>query len=396
MRYLSLFSGIEAASVAWEPLGWQPVAFSEIEPFPCAVLAQHWPHVPNLGDVTKIEMRDIKKLGPIDIVIFGSPCQDLSVAGKRKGLAGERSGLFGSAMRIVRWARKHNGLRFALWENVPGAFSTNSGRDFSAVVREMSGADIGVPSGGWQNCGVALGREGQTEWSVLDAQFFGVPQRRRRIFALSDFGNWRDRPPILFERDSLCGNPAPRRKEGEEFASTAERSTVYENHPNDSRVTEVNIGPTVTQRFGTGGGNVPLVASHDPAATLQTTCDDYSRADGFNMIATYRKSRRAQSTTDHESWVEDDVANTINTFDIGDVRSTNAVTSDQMHVRRLTPVECARLQGFPDNHLDISYRNKPAPDGAKYKALGNSMAVPVVRWIGEQIESNCANYKKTA
>ena len=396
MRYLSLFSGIEAASVAWEPLGWQPVAFSEIEPFPCAVLAHHWPHVPNLGDVTKIEMRDIKKLGPIDIVIFGSPCQDLSVAGKRKGLAGERSGLFGSAMRIVRWARKHNGLRFALWENVPGAFSTNSGRDFSAVVREMSGADIGVPSGGWQNCGVALGREGQTEWSVLDAQFFGVPQRRRRIFALSDFGNWRDRPPILFERDSLRGNPAPRRKEGEEFASTAERSTVYENHPNDSRVTEVNIGPTVTQRFGTGGGNVPLVASHDPAATLQTTCDDYSRADGFNMIATYRKSRRAQSTTDHESWVEDDVANTINTFDIGDVRSTNAVTSDQMHVRRLTPVECARLQGFPDNHLDISYRNKPAPDGAKYKALGNSMAVPVVRWIGEQIESNCPNYKKTA
>jgi len=391
VRYLSLFSGIEAASVAWEPLGWQPVAFSEIEPFPCAVLAQHWPHVPNLGDVTKIEMRDVKKLGPIDIVIFGSPCQDLSVAGKRKGLAGERSGLFGSAMRIVRWARKHNGLRFALWENVPGAFSTNSGRDFSAVVREMSGADIGVPSGGWQNCGVALGREGQTEWSVLDAQFFGVPQRRRRIFALSDFGNWRDRPPILFERDSLCGNPTPRRKEGKELASSVERSTVYENHPNDSRVTEVNIGPTVTQRFGTGGGNVPLVASHDPAATLQTTCGEWSRDDCPNVIGTYRKSRRAQSTTDHESWVEDDVANTINTFDIGDVRSTNAVTSDQMHVRRLTPVECARLQGFPDNHLDISYRNKPAPDGAKYKALGNSMAVPVVRWIGEQIESDCAN-----
>ena len=431
MRYLSLFSGIEAASVAWEPLGWQPVAFSEIESFPCAVLAQHWPHVPNLGDVTKIEMRDIKKLGPIDIVIFGSPCQDLSVAGKRKGLAGERSGLFGSAMRIVRWARKHNGLRFALWENVPGAFSTNSGRDFSAVVREMSGADIGVPSGGWQNCGVALGREGQTEWSVLDAQFFGVPQRRRRIFALSDFGNWRDRPPILFERDSLCGNPAPRRKKGEEFASSAERSTVYENHPNDSRVTEVNIGPTVTQRFGTGGGNVPLVASHDPAATLQTTCGEWSRDDCPNVIGTYRKSRRAQSTTDHESWVEDDVANTINTFDVGDVRSTNAVaftasersnsyawesevnptlnsqipndTSNlqygirqEMQVRRLTPVECARLQGFPDDHLDISYRNKPAPDGAKYKALGNSMAVPVVRWIGEQIESNCPNYKKTA
>jgi len=365
VRFLSLFSGIEAASTAWEPLGWEPVAFSEIEPFPCAVLAHHWPHIPNLGNVTQIEMKHIKKLGAIDIVIFGSPCQDLSVAGKRAGLDGERSGLFRSAIRIVRWARKHNGLRFALWENVPGAFSTNSGRDFAAVVREMSGADVGVPSDGWKNTGVAFGREGFTEWSVLDAQWFGVPQRRRRIFALSDFGNWRDRPPILFERDSLCGNPTPRRKEGEELTSTAERSTVYENHPNDSRVTEVNIGPTVTQRFGTGGGNVPFV--------------------------TYRKSRRAQSTTDHESWVEDDVANTINTFDIGDVRSTNAVASDQMHVRRLTPVECARLQGFSDDHLDISYRNKPAPDGAKYKALGNSMAVPVIRWIGKQIESNSEN-----
>jgi len=395
VRFLSLFSGIEAASIAWEPLGWEPVAFSEIEPFPCAVLAHHWPHVPNLGDVTQIEMKHIKKLGSIDIVIFGSPCQDLSVAGKRAGLDGERSGLFRSAIRIIRWARKYNGLRFALWENVPGAFSTNSGRDFAAVVREMSGADVGVPSDGWKNTGVAFGREGFTEWSVLDAQWFGVPQRRRRIFALADFGNWRDREPILFERESLCGNPAPSREKGEGTAADAEGSTVYENHAQDSRVKEVKTSPTVHAKYGMGGGNVPFV--------------------------TYRKSRRAQSTTDHESWVEDDVANTINTFDVGDVRSTNAVafTADvkqvqwasgggeiendtaqairanpetnyqflrqQMQVRRLTPVECCRLQGFSDDHLDITYRNKPAPDGAKYKALGNSMAVPVIRWIGKQI-----------
>ena len=475
MRFLSLFSGIEAASIAWEPLGWEPVAFSEIEPFPCAVLAHHWPHIPNLGDVTQIEMKHIKKLGAIDIVIFGSPCQDLSVAGKRKGLQGERSGLFRSAIRIVRWARKHNGLRFALWENVPGAFSTNSGRDFAAVVREMSGADVGVPSDGWKNTGVAFGREGFTEWSVLDAQWFGVPQRRRRIFALSDFGNWRDREPILFERESLCGNPAPSREKGEGTAADiapgvalssplsardykdpgtdglnheSAKMVVYENHAQDSRVKEVKTSPTVHAKYGMGGGNVPFV--------------------------TYRKSRRAQSTTDHESWVEDDVANTINTFDVGDVRSTNVVgpitrasnaggtmthqdvtsghvipavafnwqedrtfkvgeqanplrasqteavaftasersnsyawesevnptlnsqlpsdTSNlqygirqQMQVRRLTPVECCRLQGFSDDHLDITYRNKPAPDGAKYKALGNSMAVPVIRWIGKQI-----------
>jgi DNA (cytosine-5)-methyltransferase 1 len=365
---------------------------------------------------------------------------------------------------------------------------------------------------------------------VLDAQWFGVPQRRRRIFALSDFGNWRDRGPILFERESLCGNPTPRRKEGEGTAADAEGSTVYENHAQDSRVKEVKTSPTVHAKYGMGGGNVPLVSQtfstpalgdvreDEIASTMQAKTGSAGETQNPAYVATYRKSRRAQSTTDHESWVEDDVANTINTFDVGDVRSTNAVayrpqnfgdegggyteadvsnsldatqgskqthlavafkanagfefpspndkgdlspalqsqnqhaiavrtaqtsangigvsdvahtldraqgqavaftasersnsyawesevnptlnsqipndTSNlqygirqQMQVRRLTPVECCRLQGFPDDHLDITYRNKPAPDGAKYKALGNSMAVPVIRWIGERISS---------
>ncbi len=475
MRFLSLFSGIEAASTAWEPLGWEPVAFSEIEPFPCAVLAHHWPHIPNLGDVTQIEMKHIKKLGAIDIVIFGSPCQDLSVAGKRKGLQGERSGLFRSAIRIIRWARKHNGLRFALWENVPGAFSTNSGRDFAAVVREMSGADVGVPSDGWKNTGVAFGREGFTEWSVLDAQWFGVPQRRRRVFALSDFGSWRDRPPILFERESLCGNPAPSREKGEGTAADVAPSITSSGPPfsrtGNSRVeTEALVTTFSTPALGD-------VREDEIASTMQAKTGSAGETQNPAYVATYRKPRRVQSTTDHESWVEDDIANTINTFDVGDVRSTTAVafnwqedrtfkvgeqanplrasqteaiavrtaqtsvngigvsdvahtldgvqgqavafTADvkqvqwasgggeiendtaqairanpetnyqflrqQMQVRRLTPVECCRLQGFSDDHLDITYRNKPAPDGAKYKALGNSMAVPVIRWIGKQI-----------
>jgi len=514
LRFLSLFSGIEAASTAWEPLGWEPVAFSEIEPFPCAVLAHHWPHIPNLGDVTQIEMKHIKKLGAIDIVIFGSPCQDLSVAGKRAGLDGERSGLFRSAIRIVRWARKHNKLRFALWENVPGAFSTNSGRDFAAVVREMSGADVGVPSDGWKNTGVAFGREGFTEWSVLDAQWFGVPQRRRRVFALSDFGSWRDRPPILFERESLCGNPAPSREKGEGTAADVAPSITSSGPPfsrtGNSRVeTEALVTTFSTPALGD-------VREDEIASTMQAKTGSAGETQNPAYVATYRKPRRVQSTTDHESWVEDDIANTINTFDVGDVgdvRSTNAVayrpqnfgdegggyteadvsnsldatqgskqthlavafnwqedrtfkvgeqanplrasqteaiavrtaqtsvngigvsdvahtldgvqgqavafTADvkqvqwasgggeiendtaqairanpetnyqflrqQMQVRRLTPVECCRLQGFSDDHLDITYRNKPAPDGAKYKALGNSMAVPVIRWIGKQI-----------
>ncbi len=131
MRYLSLFSGIEAASVAWEPLGWECVAVAEVDAFASAVLAHRYPSVPNLGDVTKIDAADLAALGRIDLVVFGSPCQDLSVAGKREGLAGERSGLFHVAVDIVRWAREYCGCRWALWENVCGAFSSNKGRDFA-------------------------------------------------------------------------------------------------------------------------------------------------------------------------------------------------------------------------------------------------------------------------
>lgn len=154
VRYLSLFSGVDAASLAWEEFGWECVAFAEIEKFPREVLKQRWPSVPNLGDVTKITEATIAALGRIDIVVFGSPCQDLSLAGKRKGFDGERSGLFFDAMRLVRYARRWNGCRFALWENVFGAFSSNKGRDFAAVVGAMAGLDhVDVPLFGKKNSG---------------------------------------------------------------------------------------------------------------------------------------------------------------------------------------------------------------------------------------------------
>lgn len=216
MRYLSLFSGIEACTVAWQALGWECVAVAEIEPFPCAVLAHHYPSVPNLGDVTKITEEDIKNLGQIDLVVFGSPCQNLSVAGNRKGLQGESSGLFYEAIRLIEYARKHCGARFALWENVPGAFSSNKGDDFREVVRGLSvNRDINTPENGWGNTGVALGENGLVEWRVLDAQYFGLAQRRKRVFAIVDFENWMDRPPILLEPKSMCGNTPPSRETGE-------------------------------------------------------------------------------------------------------------------------------------------------------------------------------------
>jgi DNA (cytosine-5)-methyltransferase 1 len=220
VRFISLFSGFGGAELAWAPVGWECVAVAEVDAAACAVLAHNWPEVPNLGNVQKITEAQIQGLGQIDAVVFGFPCQDLSVAGKRKGLKGERSGLFFDAMRIVRWS----GARFAVAENVPGLFSSHSGRDFAAVVGEMAGVQPDVPDGGWSNSGFLLGSDGLVEWAVLDAQFFGVPQRRRRVFIVRDIGDWQSRPPILLERESLCGHTAPSRKAGQVAPTIPARS----------------------------------------------------------------------------------------------------------------------------------------------------------------------------
>lgn len=215
LRYLSLFSGIEAATVAWKPLGWEAAAFAQYEPndkiqFPSKVLEYHYPDVPNLGDVTKISEEQIKALGHIDLVVGGSPCVDLSIAGLRRGLRNEdgsltRSGLFDYQMQIFEWARKNNECEWMLFENVPGAFSSNNGRDFGYILGSMVQGDVPVPRDGWKNSGVCVSERGDriVEWRVLDAQYFGVPQRRRRVFALLHTGAWGGYPPVLFESESL-------------------------------------------------------------------------------------------------------------------------------------------------------------------------------------------------
>jgi DNA (cytosine-5)-methyltransferase 1 len=404
MRYVSVCSGIEAASVAWEPLGWTPVAFSEIEKFPSKVLAHRFPNVPNLGDMTRYKEWDIAR-GSIDLLVGGTPCQAFSVAGLRKGLDDPRGNLALTFIAMV----EHFKPEWVVWENVPGVLSSSGGRDFGSFVGAMG--NIGY---GWA-------------YRVLDAQYFGVAQRRRRVFVVAhSSGDSRRAAQVLFEPESLRGDSTKSRKTGQNTAQCLTTGTgcrydpntetlipvMYENHPNDSRITgPVDPSPTVAARWGTGGGNTPLVQH------------------------TFRKSRRAQSAEDFETWVPDGVTNTLNCFDVGDIRSvdivvehpahafkiqgvghytgtnggvakpgtggsgymgqdekayTIATSQDQqimhgMAVRRLTPTECERLQGFPDGWTDIQ---TDTPDGPRYKALGNSMAVPVMRWIGERINEH--------
>ena len=477
MRYLSLFSGIEAATQAWKPLGWECVGVSEIEPFPCAVLEHHYPDVPNLGDVTKITEEQIKELGQIDLIVFGSPCQNLSVAGNRKGLQGEQSSLFYSAMEIIKYARKNNGLRFALWENVPGSFSSNKGADFSAVVEQMAGLEnIGVPKNGWGKEGAAVGSNGLLEWSVLDAQWFGLAQRRKRVFALLDFGDWASRPPILLEPEGLRGDTPPSREARQDFTAitqagfreggfgefvatnvaattkasggclgggsetlTVERVTysfdslasnsMKSKNPhsgcrqvelakcldtsngcpskNQGGLAVVAIAGNIIGRSAVNGGNhtgfddtgscYTLTSTDRHAVAFKERAGKPGGGKGFLgkeeccfTLSTNQDQSIAYSiVADTTPKIGEEINGTLRSQGGGGIVPPSV--SQGSVVRRLTPIECERLQGFPDDFTKIPYRNKPAddcPKGVRYKALGNSMAVPVMAWIGRKIEES--------
>lgn len=384
MKFLSLFSGIEAASAAWVPLGWSPVAFAEVEPFPCSVLRAHYPHVPNLGDVTKIARQQIEELGSIDLVCGGFPCQDLSVAGKRKGLmnadgSSTRSGLFFTAMRIAEWAR----ARWVVLENVPGMFSSNQGRDFAAVVGEMAGCEFDVPTGGWENAGVAVGQLGLVEWATLDAQYVrveshprAVPQRRRRVFIVRDSGDWANRPPLFLERESLRGHPSPRREARESVAGTLSARTKGGSGVDRARGNQP--GPAGDEHHNL----IPV-----PFDTTQiTSASNYSAPKAGDPCHPLAAGAHAPCIYFPQFLSGTQCASAENVSPSIEALNPMAVAT-QWAVRRLTPLECERLMGFQDSHTDVLNKGKPVADGPRYKALGNSWAVNCARWIGERIDA---------
>ena len=516
----SLFDGIGGFPLAAVHCGGVPVWASEIEPFPMRVTKLRFPDMIHVGDITKL---DGAKLPPVDVICGGSPCQDLSVAGLRKGLAGERSGLFMDQVRIVKEMRaedERRGVsddfirpRYLVWENVPGAFSSANGEDFRAVIEEIvhiKDSTCHVPrpdTGRWESAGAAiLGDKFSLAWRVLDAQYWGVAQRRRRIFLVADFGGL-TAPKILFEQERLLGDLAEGQSQGKGVATAARNSSadsggrnvmkngrielisfeaeteekenclclndqggermdvsvdvtatlragmsghpplvmgrqqgnagieetpdpafteeaetsgnnqqvLFENHGIDARYTGPHeVAPTMSARYGTGGNNAPLVSDMpesyciagniidrevqnggnglgcqpDISYTL-TSADRHAvfsrqRSDEFlqNRVTATQSARQHKDATD---LVCEPYQNTVGTIGYTDHKGINnqyvsedkCIVENRKLIRRLTPLECERLQGFPDHWTDIP----GASDSARYKALGNSVAIPCVDFV---------------
>ncbi len=394
MRYYSVFSGIEAASVAWSPLGWEPLLFSEIEEFPSAVLKTRFTGVPNLGDITKVNWRGaVRDFGKPDVVVGGSPCQSFSVAGGRTGLEGA-SGLMWEYVRCVREVLPD----WILWENVPGALSSSHGEDFRCLLESLDA------------CGYGLA------WRVLDAQFFGVAQRRERVFLVGRLGDVERPCEVLFEPESLSWDtPSSREKRQELAAGAGNRAEAAGFRWNAGGKTALSVGetsPTVVSSEPPAvyiGGDHKASESVDCAGTLPASSGGFKPGAVMCMTDTQPHSMvdpeicGALSSTMHKDppvvgfaanqrgevrlqGGDGDVVGAIPASQSG--KHVQGVT-DGYAVRRLTPRECERLQGFPDDWTKVPYGGKAAdecPDTPRYKAIGNSMAVPVMRWIGERIQ----------
>ena len=328
LLYGSLCSGIEAATVAWEPLGYKAAWFSEIEPFASAVLHHHYPTIPNHGDMMGIADKLLFDIAePVDILVAGTPCQSFSLAGLRGSLSDERGNLTLELINILEandYARGKPSI--LVWENVPGVFNTKDNA-FGCFLAGLVGEDVPLqPSGRkWANVGCVYGYRRNVAWRVLDAQYFGVPQRRRRVFLIACPTD-RDPAEILLERTGEDGNIGTGGEKGENPAADTESRTT---------VRFAIHGNTIGRKLENGGQGIGVSET------------------GYTLTATDRHA-----------------------------------VFDGLRVRRLTPIECERLQGFPDNYTLIPYLGKPdCSDNHRYRTLGNSMAVPVMRWIGERINN---------
>ncbi len=475
LQYGSVCSGIEAVSLAWQPQGMQAAWFSEIEPFPCAVLAHHYPNVPNLGDMTQIaaQVRDGQVVAP-DILVGGTPCQSFSVAGIRLGLSDPRGALtlkFVKLANVIDQTRQKSQRPPAtvIWENVPGVLSDRSNA-FGCLLGALAGESHALepPGEKWTHAGYVSGPQRRLAWRVLDAQYFGLAQRRKRVFLVASGRDGFDPTEVLFERNGLCGDPSSGFAPWQEAAHAVGASTASSS--DFAGLSQPYDNVTVT--FGFGGGNTSgpidvaacLTAAAGPkndfeveAFMVQSVGGDISHTlntstgigedgtgRGVPVITTYTPHAMAfaQNSRDELRW-ESGHGQVVGALSTGggkpgqglpmvlsvalrgrdhgiaaelggtvapalrassgggdkshvlapDYDSSFQYTGNrpsvsdwsQWRVRRLMPVECERLQGMPDNYTLVPYRGKPATDTPRYKAIGNSMAVPCVAWLGQRL-----------
>lgn len=436
ITYGTVCSGIECVGVAVVPLRWKGVFLSEIEPFPSALLSQLWPEIPNLGDMTTLVDRVRQNEVPLcDVLIGGTPCQAFSVAGNQESLDDARGNLTLEFIRLadeIDMARLSRGMEpsIILWENVPGVFSTHDNA-FGCFLAGLVGAEDPLPpigpKGRWSRAGMVRGSKRTAAWRVLDAQYLGVPQRRERVFVVAGAGDGFDPSQILFECEGVRRDSAPRREEGKEVARVTAngagecsskrginltgaalvgigaykttlpllRATGGDCHGGsellipvffDCRQTPVNnldlCGPLDTSPMHAvayGGGNT---SGPIPVATACTTSNQRLDFDTDTFLV------RA---------ITGDITHALNTANSGKGCSEDGtgrgvpLVSDGLRVRRLTPRECERLQGLPDDYTHIAWRGKnTSPDGPRYKAIGNGMAVPVIHWICKRIDAYLA------
>jgi len=376
VKFLSICSGIESASVAWEPLGYECIGVSEIEPFRSAVLQYHYPEVKNYGDFTKIEKKDIGGQSP-DVLVGGTPCATFSVAGLREGIKSDRGNL---ALEFIRLIKRLNPT-WVLWENVPGVLSSNEGKDLASFL------------GGLAELGYGFA------YRVLDTQYIrtqrfprAIPQMRRRIFVVGHSRNWRNPAKVLFNGEALSWDTPPRREKREE-----DTRTITHRLTRSDQYTQDDIAGTIAARDYKSATDLVAIASghsksngsglNQNGAMYTITANDHHSVlvrNPNNSPCVVFEPRSPDGGAPRVK--KEEVSPTLTAMTGG---NRQPCVARNTIVRRLTPLECERLQGLPDNYTQIPYRGKPkeeAPVSKRYEACGRAMSINVMEWLGTRIK----------